>query len=347
MTNTENESRDISTQKDTNMPEGVYKAVSDALRSSFRILQILMVLAVLFFFLSSIFTVEQYESAIVLRFGRIRGTLADRVLSPGLHWAVPYPVDEVIKIPTGRISTLNIDGFWQEAPVDRLREVQIRPTLRPDVDGYVLTSDTNVLHINLIVRYRISDPVAYLQIANPQHILSTIVESETVRICASIPVDTILIERGRITELIKNLVDEQLEKANIGLTVERIDLVGISPPQFLRADFEEVIIAGQERGRVIQEALAYYSRTVEQAGGEAVAIVEQANIYKSSMIQEVRADASYLKSILEKYRENPDIIRQSLLHDTLKRVLPETEKYIIKRTAPYDEIRVLIGREVR
>ncbi len=318
-------------------------ALSEALSVSFKLLQILMGLALLIFFLSSIFTVEQYESAIVLRFGKIRGLPAERVLSPGLHWAFPYLVDEVVKVPTGRVHTLQINCFW-----DRTGREQARSTLKPDIDGYVLTADTNIININLTARYKISDPIAYLEIANPEYVLSCIIESEAVKVYAGLAVDIAMFERHKAVELIRKNVQGQLEKINSGIIIERIDLEGISPPFFVKRDFEEVIRAGQERGRKINEALGYYSKTLEQARGVATSVLEDARIYSNRTIEEARADASYFKSLFSQYKENPKIVKNFLWQSTIKRVLAKTEdKYIIKRTSPSDQIRILIGRESR
>src|SRR4030043_419472 len=66
------------------------KSLADALRISFFVLNIIMVVLVILFFGSGVFTVGPDERAMVLRFGKIRGdTTEERVLSPGLHWAIP------------------------------------------------------------------------------------------------------------------------------------------------------------------------------------------------------------------------------------------------------------------
>ena len=80
------------------MPEDAgSQALSDALRSSFAIVRVIMVLLVVVFFASGVFTVPSQEKAIVLRFGRPVGSGEERLLGPGLHWSFPYPIDEVIE----------------------------------------------------------------------------------------------------------------------------------------------------------------------------------------------------------------------------------------------------------
>src|ERR1051325_11737269 len=63
------------------------QALADALRSSFVIVRIIMVILVIVFVASGIFTVPSQGKAIVLRFGRPVGALGQQLLGPGLHWS--------------------------------------------------------------------------------------------------------------------------------------------------------------------------------------------------------------------------------------------------------------------
>src|SRR4051794_28731271 len=78
-------------------------ALAEALRSSFAIVKILMIVLVIAFFASGIFTVNSQQKAIILRFGKPVGAGPDQLLGPGLHWSFPSPIDEVVKIPIGEI----------------------------------------------------------------------------------------------------------------------------------------------------------------------------------------------------------------------------------------------------
>ncbi|MBR2876067.1 MAG: hypothetical protein IKC01_02915, partial [Clostridia bacterium] len=50
--------------------------------------------------LTGVYKVDSNEVAIVLRFGRLVGTTAsEQIKNPGLHFAFPYIIDEVIKVP--------------------------------------------------------------------------------------------------------------------------------------------------------------------------------------------------------------------------------------------------------
>lgn len=119
------------------------RSLSEALRLSFIILKVIMIVLVIAFLASGIKTVGPDEQALVLEFGKIKGVGEERLLGPGLHWIWPYPIDEIVKIPVERAIHLPIDSFWyHETAQERISgQTRIRPTdpLRPLVDGYCLT----------------------------------------------------------------------------------------------------------------------------------------------------------------------------------------------------------------
>ena len=132
---------------ETNAPEELDTAgrsLSDALRISFIILKVIMIILVIAFLASGFETVASDEQALVLRFGKIRGVGEGRLLGPGPHWIFPYPIDEIIKIPVERKVNLPIDSFWyfqteQEKLSDQKRPVRPDTPLDPKKDGYCIT----------------------------------------------------------------------------------------------------------------------------------------------------------------------------------------------------------------
>ncbi|MEK7993115.1 MAG: protease modulator HflK [Planctomycetota bacterium] len=174
------------------------KSLSEALGISFVILKVIMVVLVVAFLASGFETVGSDEQAIVLRLGKIRGVGEKRLLGPGPHWILPYPIDEMVKIPVETTVSLPIDSFWYyERPEDVLsgqrRPVRPDQPLDPKSDGYCLTrneraaeavsvlagagfsagqsqastaedgSDYNIIHTKWQITYQISDPERFFR----------------------------------------------------------------------------------------------------------------------------------------------------------------------------------------
>ncbi len=88
------------------------QALAEALRSSFVIVKIVMMLMVVVFFFRGFFQVGPQEKAVILRFGKPVGEGQKALLTSGLHWSLPYPIDEVVRIPITEIQKVSSNNGW-------------------------------------------------------------------------------------------------------------------------------------------------------------------------------------------------------------------------------------------
>ncbi|MFH1417824.1 MAG: SPFH domain-containing protein [Planctomycetota bacterium] len=144
------------------------QSLADALRKSFGILKLLMIVLVILYFFSGWFSVKPDEVGVVLRFGRILGTgegeqTRPTVLKEGWHWSWPYPFERWETVSTKE--RLHKTEFMfklsekeQAAGISGYKSNNLSP-LR---DDYLITGDVNIIHASLAVRYKIDDVVAYL-----------------------------------------------------------------------------------------------------------------------------------------------------------------------------------------
>src|SRR5579859_5796152 len=134
------------------------QALSEALRSSFLIIQFVMVALVIVFLGSGFFIVKQSERAVVLHFGKPVGEGNKALLGPGLHWSFPRPIDEIVRIPYTEIRTVKSTTGWyfmtkeQEAMADQTSTGPA--SLNPNVDGYLITAEEDIVHSRATLSYR-------------------------------------------------------------------------------------------------------------------------------------------------------------------------------------------------
>src|SRR5476649_2342669 len=141
------------------------QALAEALGSSFAIVKIVMVLMVVAFFCSGFFTVGPQEKAMILRFGKPVGDGPKALLTAGLHWSLPYPIDEVVRIPITEIQKISSNNGWYlTTPEAELsgEEMPSGTSLNPAVDGYVITADRNIIHTRATLYYHIEQPVDFV-----------------------------------------------------------------------------------------------------------------------------------------------------------------------------------------
>lgn len=343
--------------EDTNAPPEAaspgIKALNEALRVFFVVLKWVMAGTIVFFLFSGVFIVEQHKTALVLRFGEVTGPPGRQVLGPGLHWALPYPIHEVVEIETGRIQETVIDTHWYNETIQTLinQEKGVNKEsgeLQPGVDGYCITGDTNIVHFKWHATYRVDDPLQYflnLTVGSDGSgdpalaFIETAVANAVVRQSGRMKIDDILKGgQGEFKEAVTTGTQAILKDMNTGLVLERLDLMHrIQVPETVAAAFEMVNQAVEDGSSRKNKAKAYRNKTVHEAEGEAAAIRGAARGYKARVVASARADADYITSLLEKYEEDPgklDVYLRQHYIEVLDDVLSNVQaKYIIRGTS--------------
>ena len=149
------------------------QSLAEALRKSFGILKLLMLVLVVLYFLSGWFSVKPHEQGLVLRYGRIVGAAPGQpaeaaVLRPGWHWSWPYPFEQWKTVPTSE-RELPVEFMFQLSDQEKATGIAGPKfnALSPLRDDYLITGDVNILHASLIVKYRITDAVSYVTNVHP------------------------------------------------------------------------------------------------------------------------------------------------------------------------------------
>ena len=320
-------------------------ALTGALNASFRVLHWLMALVVVAYIFSGVFNVHQGERAYVLIFGKIDGLAGERLLEPGLHWTWPRPIAEIVRIPTERVQTVDSGTFWYRG------ENQSAGTIRPGTDGYTLTGDANLIHSKWAIRYTVIDPeIVSFRLANLEAILQRELDHAVLQCTARRSVDQAL--RTEI-EALRGAVDAELRRRTemlaLGIRLERVDILALAPPRQVTAAFASVIESEQDRSSKISTARAAATRSLNEAAGETAQLQSEGEAYRRRVVAEVSASADYFTKVYEQYQKNPAIIAQTLLQDTLHRVLTGVDqKFLIHRNATgQQQLRLLINPELQ
>ena len=257
------------------------QSLAQALKVSFRLLGAIMVILIVVYVFTGIFTVKPDQQAVVLRFGKVvgaRGEFRGNVLPPGPHFGWPYPIDEVITVPTGQ-RTLKIDGFWHyEAPGDKARmRREIRPAgkgLRPGYDGALMTGDQGLIHVKWQCKYQVpaDDPQAVLDyagnVADVEGLLTRVLENASIHVAAEYEVETIRRSDARFSRDVKMLAQGQLDRLRTGIRIRDLQYADQTPPLQTVKAFDEVTKAEQERRNKITEARQKATETLVAMAGE-------------------------------------------------------------------------------
>jgi membrane protease subunit HflK len=328
------------------------QALAEALRSSFSIIKFVMVFLVLLFLGSGFFTVGPQQRAIILRLGRPVGEGEKALLGPGLHWAFPYPIDEVKKIAITEIQRISSTvGWYATTTVQELAGTEPPPgaSLKPGVDGYVLTADGNIVHTRAALYYRISDPIGFVfDFANTTNMIQHALDNALVCSAARFRVDDILTrDIAGFRDAVRRRASDLVEAQKVGIVVEQCD-VQSRPPRWLTDAFNRVLQAEVMRSKVLEEARSYENQVLSKASADAASRLNAAETDRATLIKSVGADMERFMKLLPQYRANPGLFEQQWLTEAIAKVLTSAQDKIFlpeRADGKARELRLLFNRE--
>ena len=278
-------------------------------------------------FFAFTFRVDPDELGIVMRFGKVA-----RQEPPGLHFRMPYPIDEV-RLP--KVTRQNIIEIGMRsathgiaAGVSSVRE-----------ESLMLTGDENIVDINVVVYWRIQDVQKYLfNIKNPEMTVKDVAESAMREVVGQSDIAPILTgARQKTEQAVQKLIQGVLDHYGAGIRVDQVQLQKIDPPTQVIDAFRDVQAAAADREKLKNDASTYASRVVPEARGEAERILQGAKGYQLQTVAEATGQSARFLKVQEVYKKAPDVTRLRLYLETMERVLGSADMTIIdsKSVVPF------------
>jgi membrane protease subunit HflK len=271
---------------------------------------------------SSYYTVEPDEEAVVIRLGKYINTT-----QPGLHFKIPFGIDKIIKVKTKIVHQAEF-GF-------RTSSVSTRRTTYAneshDIESLMLTGDLNVAEVQWVVQFQISDPFKFIfKTSEPITNVRDVAESIMRRVVGDKLVNDVL-TTGRvvIADNAKLLMQEILDKYDLGISIKSIKLQDVNPPRVVQPSFNEVNSAKQEQEKMINEAEQAYNKVIPEARGKADQIISEAEGYAMSVINRAHGDAERFDSIFTEYIKAPAITRKRIYLETMEQIFVNLKQLTI------------------
>jgi membrane protease subunit HflK len=310
------------------------QALTEALRTSFFIIQLVMVALVGLFFVHGFFNVQPNERAIILHFGKPRGEGVKALLGPGLHWSYPYPIDEVQKVSVTGIQKVESTVGWFATTHEMEiagTEPPAGPTLNPALDGYTLTADANIIHARSTLSYHVVDPRRYVfGFVDASNVVQNALNNAIVYASANFKVDDILTkDKVGFQAAIEKRAIELLEKENIGVVVDQCDVQTTWPrQQNVRAAFSAVLSAQIDRNKLLQDASTHTNQVLTAAVATSNKVVNLAEAQRVQYVSDISSRATNFLSILPLYKTNANLFVQQRFNETMGRVLTNVQEKI-------------------
>jgi membrane protease subunit HflK len=273
------------------------------------------------------YVVATDEQAVVRRFGAI----AARV-GPGMHYRLPWPIDQIDIVKTTSVMKTGVGfGLTEGEQV---------------VGMELLTGDTNILNVALVLQYVIRSPADFLfRIDDPNTLIGHLAETVLTETVVGMAVDDVL-TTGRLAlqERVKTETQAMLDRYQSGIQLTSSNIMAIALSPSVAEAFQEVTDAMADREKSRNEARMYANNLIPKARGEAHAQVREAHAYKGQRVAEAIGDTDRFSALLEEYEKAPEITRSRLYLEAMERVLPRLKIYVVDSEKGRVPFTLRIGR---
>jgi membrane protease subunit HflK len=251
---------------------------------------------------SGFYTIKEGERGVITNFGKF-----SHLVNPGLNWR-PVFINEV-----------------QTVNVETVRELA--------TSGIMLTSDENVVHVEMNVQYKITDPASYLfSVSYPDDSLRQATDSALRGVIGHSTMDRILTEgRTLVRSDTQKEIEDTIKPYKLGITILDVNFQTARPPEEVKAAFDDAIAARENREQYVREAEAYANEVQPKANGKAQRILEEAKAYSSRIILEAQGEVVRFLKLLPEYKKNKEMTLKRLYIESMERLLRNNKKIFIDK----------------
>ncbi|QCI21838.1 FtsH protease activity modulator HflK [Buchnera aphidicola (Hyadaphis tataricae)] len=262
----------------------------------------IMFVSILIWSFSGFYTIKATERGVITHFGKFT-----HLVEPGLHWR-PVFINEV--------SIVN---------VETVRDIA--------TSGTMLTADQNVVHVEMNVQYKITDPKNYLfSLSYPDDSLRQATDSALRGVIGRSNMDRVLTEgRTLVRSDTQKEIEQIIKPYHTGITILDVNFQTARPPEEVKASFDDAIAARENREQYVREAEAYSNEVQPKAHGKAQRILEEARAYASRIILEAQGEVARFRKILPEYKIAKKITLRRLYIESMERLLSHNKKIFVDK----------------
>ena len=273
-------------------------------------------IALVLWMLTGIYVVGPDEVGVVQTFGKY-----SRAAQSGLNYHFPFPIEKVSTPKVTEVKRIEI-GFRT------VGKNQYQSIAR---ESLMLTGDENIVDAEMIVQYKIKDPVAYtFNFIEPELTVRQASEASLRTVIGRHNIDEALTSgKFMIQEESKELIQNILDKYKTGILVVAVQLQDVSPPEQVIAAFKDVASAKEDKNRMVNQAEGYRNDIIPKARGEAQAEIREAEGYKEARISRAEGDVSKFNAVLKEYRKSKEVTETRMFLETAEEILSDREKIIV------------------
>ncbi len=273
---------------------------------------------------SGFYIVEPGEHAVIQRFGELERTKE----AEGLGYHLPWPVETAEKVKVSEVRRLEI-GFIDLGGRGTGGKRDI-----PE-ESLMLTSDANIVNLDLVVLWNISSAPDYLfNIDDPENTIKKVAESAIREVVGQTPMFPIITrERTQVAQRAREIMIQNLDQYRSGVNISQVLIQEAEVHPDVQEAFQDVQSAKQDAIDVQNRAQAYRQDILPKARGMAIQLVREAEAYKQSTIAKAGGDADRFNSVYQSYLTGKDVTRERLYIETMEDILQNAQKIIMDESS--------------
>jgi len=257
----------------------------------------LLLLLVVMYAGSGIFSLQSGQRALILRFGQVVKEVSDS----GIHYRLPAPIERTIKIHIGRVQTV----FIQERKNDNFER---------------FTGDENLIIIHALISYDIKNLTQFaFQATDVKPILQSAGQMCLSRELAKMTVDDAMTTGKSVLRLvIKEQMQQLLDEMKLGIRLISVELTDISPPEKVSTTFRNVSDAWVKKQEIVKDAEGYTNAIIPKSRGKASALILEAEAYSKEVVSAAKGKVDAFDRLLIEYDRNPQVITDQKRLETMQ-----------------------------
>lgn len=236
-------------------------------------------------------------------------------------------IDKVYKVPVERL--LKQEFGFRTVKAD-VRSTYSRSGLDREI-SQMLTGDLNLADVEWVVQYRIDNPYNYLfKVRNPDNTLRDISEAAMRLVVGDRTVNEVLtVGRTEIASTVEEIIQNMCREYSLGLEIDQVVLQDVNPPDPVKAAFNAVNEAQQEKETLINQAKSEYNKVIPKARGQAKETIQKAEGYATARVNNAMGDVARFNALYSEYIKAPEVTKRRIYLETMQDVIPKLGDKII------------------
>ncbi|PMH40600.1 hypothetical protein BCU68_16200 [Vibrio sp. 10N.286.49.B3] len=281
-----------------------------------RPLKLIVCLIPLLYLLSGFYLIGAEQRGIVIRLGKVSN---DQVL-PGLHYRLPWPIDQVTILGVTELRSMIID-FSRENQAAYLQTE-------------VTTLSGDLVNLRIDIQYTIDNTGDfYFSSAEPERLLKQVAKVETINYLLTQPFEPLLTTgRAQAQHILRDKLEKGITELDIGIAVNSVTIQRLDPARSAQRAFDRAQSAPAQKQQLLEEAKAQRNTQLVAARS----LVHQLSQHYAASSEEIllaaEGDKDKLESIISGLKLAPNVNIERYYRENLESILSQAKLTVVDST---------------